>query len=64
MQHDFSVQETQGSFKSVGTDDILTKTLGNVKQSGRIRAKFVKQSQYFNIVQSSRENAEVLNMKR
>ncbi|GMN23948.1 hypothetical protein TIFTF001_040515 [Ficus carica] len=61
---DFSEQETQGSFESMETDDILTKALGNVEQSGRIRAKFVKQSQYFNIVQSSRENAEVLNMKR
>ncbi|GMN61345.1 hypothetical protein TIFTF001_030436 [Ficus carica] len=48
------------------TDDILTKALGNAEHSGRIQghSKFVKQSQYFNIVQSSRENAEVSNMKR
>nr|GMN21618.1 hypothetical protein TIFTF001_043354 [Ficus carica]GMN21633.1 hypothetical protein TIFTF001_043357 [Ficus carica] len=56
---------TQGSFKSVGTDDILTKALGNVEHSGRIRgqSKFVKQSQYSSLVQSSRENAEVSDMK-
>ncbi|GMN65903.1 hypothetical protein TIFTF001_034968 [Ficus carica] len=63
---DFSEQETKGSFESVGTDDILTKVLGNAEHSGRIRgqSKFVKQSQYFNLVQSSRENAEVSDMKR
>ncbi|GMN47250.1 hypothetical protein TIFTF001_016424 [Ficus carica] len=63
---DFSEQETQGSFEYVGTDDILTKALGNAEHSGRIRgqSKFVKQSQNFNLVQSSRENAEVSDMKR
>ncbi|GMN20988.1 hypothetical protein TIFTF001_043214 [Ficus carica] len=63
---DFSEQETQGSFESVGTYDILTKALGNAEHSGRIRgqSKFVKQSQYFNLVQSSRKNAEVSDMKR
>ncbi|GMN55626.1 hypothetical protein TIFTF001_024746 [Ficus carica] len=62
----FSEQETQGSFKSVGTDDILTKALGNAEHSGRIRgqSKFFKQSQYFNLVQSSRENAKVSDIKR
>ncbi|GMN62985.1 hypothetical protein TIFTF001_032064 [Ficus carica] len=47
-------------------DDILTKALGNAEHSGQIRgqSKFVRQSQYFNLVQSSRENAEVLDMKR
>ncbi|GMN62752.1 hypothetical protein TIFTF001_031835 [Ficus carica] len=64
--NDFSQQETQGSFESVGTEDILTKALGNAEHSGRIRgqSKFVKQSQYFNLVQGSRENAEVSDMKR
>ncbi|GMN66887.1 hypothetical protein TIFTF001_035953 [Ficus carica] len=63
---EFSQQETQGSFKSVGTKDILTKALGNAEHSGRIRgqSKFVKQSQYFNLVPSSRENDEVSDMKR
>nr|GMN20050.1 hypothetical protein TIFTF001_042978 [Ficus carica] len=63
---DFSEQETQGSFESVRTYDILTKALGNAEHSGRIRgqSKFVKQSQYFSLVQSSRENAEVSDMKR
>ncbi|GMN56697.1 hypothetical protein TIFTF001_025819 [Ficus carica] len=34
---DFSQQETQGSFESVGTEDILTNALGNAEHSGRIR---------------------------
>ncbi|GMN65218.1 hypothetical protein TIFTF001_034300 [Ficus carica] len=61
----FNEQETQGSFELVGTDAILTKALDNAEHSGQIRgqSKFVKQSQYFNIVQSSRENAEVSDMK-
>ncbi|GMN58633.1 hypothetical protein TIFTF001_027738 [Ficus carica] len=33
---DFSEQQTQGSFESVGTEDILTKALGNAEHSGRI----------------------------
>ncbi|GMN67787.1 hypothetical protein TIFTF001_036842 [Ficus carica] len=43
---DFSEQETQGSFEFVGTDDILTKALGNAEHSVQIRGqyKFVKQS--------------------
>ncbi|GMN40409.1 hypothetical protein TIFTF001_009631 [Ficus carica] len=37
-------QDTQGSFESVGTEDILTKSLGNPEHSGRLRgqSKFVK----------------------
>ncbi|GMN64664.1 hypothetical protein TIFTF001_033727 [Ficus carica] len=31
---DFSKQQTQGSFESVGTDDILTKAIGNAEHSG------------------------------
>ncbi|GMN61822.1 hypothetical protein TIFTF001_030906 [Ficus carica] len=63
---DFIQQETQGSFESVGTEDILTKALGNAEHLGWIRgqSKFVKQSQYFNLVQPTRENAEVSDMKR
>ncbi|GMN62536.1 hypothetical protein TIFTF001_031617 [Ficus carica] len=34
---DFSEQQTQGSFESVGIEDILTKALGNAEHSGRIR---------------------------
>ncbi|GMN18969.1 hypothetical protein TIFTF001_048561 [Ficus carica] len=62
---EFTQQETQGSFESVGTEDILTKALGNAEHSGRIRgqSKFVKQSQYFNLVHPSREKDEVLDMK-
>ena len=66
LQDDFSEQQTQGSFESVGTEDILTKALGNAGHLGRLRgqSKFVKQSQYFNVTRSSTENAEVLDMKR
>ncbi|GMN64903.1 hypothetical protein TIFTF001_033979 [Ficus carica] len=62
---EFTQQETQGSFESVGTEDILTKALGNAEHSGRIRgqSKFVKQSQYFNLVHPSKEKDEVSDMK-
>ncbi|GMN57610.1 hypothetical protein TIFTF001_026720 [Ficus carica] len=62
---EFTQQETQGSFESVGIEDILTKALGNAEHSGRIRgqSKFVKQSQYFNLVHPSREKDEVSDMK-
>ncbi|GMN66800.1 hypothetical protein TIFTF001_035864 [Ficus carica] len=62
---EFTQQETQGSFESVGTEDILTKALGNAEHSGRIRgqSKFVKQSQYFNLMHPSREKDEVSDMK-
>ncbi|GMN19581.1 hypothetical protein TIFTF001_049931 [Ficus carica] len=62
---EFTQQETQGSFESVGTEDILTKALGNAEHSGGIRgqSKFVKQSQYFNLVHPSREKDEVSDMK-
>ncbi|GMN62785.1 hypothetical protein TIFTF001_031858 [Ficus carica] len=65
-EDDFSEQQRQGSFESVGTEDILTKALGNAEHSGRIRgqSKFVKQLQYFNVAGSYHENAEVLDMKR
>ncbi|GMN58010.1 hypothetical protein TIFTF001_027115 [Ficus carica] len=39
---EFSQQETQGSFESVGTEDILTKALGNAEHSGRIRVSNMK----------------------
>ena len=50
----------------MGTNDILTKSLGNDEHSGRTRGqtKFVRQLHYFNIMQSSRENAEVSTVKR
>ncbi|GMN52210.1 hypothetical protein TIFTF001_021349 [Ficus carica] len=59
-------QETQGSFESVGTEDILTKSLGNPEHSGRLRgqSKFVKQAQYYNVMHVPRENPEVSFMKR
>ncbi|GMN32498.1 hypothetical protein TIFTF001_044691 [Ficus carica] len=63
---DITQQETQGSFESVGTEDILTKALGNAEHSSRIRgqSKFVKQSQYFNLVRPPREKDDVEDMKR
>ncbi|GMN40637.1 hypothetical protein TIFTF001_009860 [Ficus carica] len=59
-------QDTQGSFESVGTEDILTKSLGNPEHSGRLRgqSKFVKQAQYYNAMHVPRENPEVSFMKR
>ena len=65
LQEEFTQQGTQGSFESVGTEDILTKALGNAEHSGRIRgqSKFVKQSQYFNLVHPSREKDVVSDMK-
>ncbi|GMN33445.1 hypothetical protein TIFTF001_041893 [Ficus carica] len=59
-------QDTQGSFESVGTEDILTKSLGNPEHSGRLRgqSKFVKQAQYYNAMHVPRENHEVSFMKR
>ncbi|GMN25270.1 hypothetical protein TIFTF001_043874 [Ficus carica] len=59
-------QDTQGSFESVGTEDILTKSLGNPEHSGRLRgqSKFVKQAQYYNAMHVRRENPEVSFMKR
>ena len=49
----------------MGTEDVLTKALGNAEHSGRIRgqSKFVKQSNYFNQGVSSSEKAEYLDMK-
>ncbi|GMN48096.1 hypothetical protein TIFTF001_017269 [Ficus carica] len=63
---DFSEQQTQGSFESVGTNYILTKSLDNDEHLGwtRGQSKFVRQSHYFNIMQSSKNNTEVSAVKR
>ncbi|GMN45012.1 hypothetical protein TIFTF001_014204 [Ficus carica] len=55
--NELTQQETQGSFKFVGTEDILTKSLDNAEHSGRLRgqSKFVKQAQYFNAHGINRE---------
>ncbi|GMN42721.1 hypothetical protein TIFTF001_011937 [Ficus carica] len=52
---------TQGSFESVETTDILTKSLGNDEPSGHTcgQSKFVRQSHYFNIMQISKDNTKV-----
>ncbi|GMN21530.1 hypothetical protein TIFTF001_050145 [Ficus carica] len=64
--NELTQQDTQGSFESVGTEDILTKSLGNPEHSGRLRgqSKFVKQAQYYNAMHVPRENPEVSFMKR
>ncbi|GMN58039.1 hypothetical protein TIFTF001_027135 [Ficus carica] len=66
MIGDYSLQQTQGSFESVGTNDILTQSLGNDEHSGRTRgqSKFVRQYQYFNIMPSSKDNIELSVVKR
>ncbi|GMN73408.1 hypothetical protein TIFTF001_054865 [Ficus carica] len=60
-------QFKKDEFKNIAeTIDILTKALGNAEHSDQIRSqsKFVKQSQYFNLVQPAREKDEVSDMKR
>ena len=44
----------------------MTNSLGNDEHSGRTRGqpKFVRQSQYFNIIPSSKDNTEVSVVKR
>ncbi|GMN26750.1 hypothetical protein TIFTF001_040903 [Ficus carica] len=61
----FSEQQTHESFESVGTNDILTKSLDNNEYAGwtRGQSKFVRQLHYFNIMQSSRDNAEISTVK-
>ncbi|GMN19961.1 hypothetical protein TIFTF001_045264 [Ficus carica] len=48
---EYNTQESQGTFKSVGTSDVLTQALSRPEHPGRIRGqlKFIKQSQYFNL---------------
>ncbi|GMN70129.1 hypothetical protein TIFTF001_039172 [Ficus carica] len=52
--------ESQGTFESVGTTDVLTQALSRPKHPDRIRgqSKFVKQSQYFNLNRSSNRDSE------
>ncbi|GMN72673.1 hypothetical protein TIFTF001_052048, partial [Ficus carica] len=53
-------------YRKLREDGKICRTaLGNAEHSGRIRgqSKFVKQSQYFNLVHPSREKDEVLDMK-
>ncbi|GMN46111.1 hypothetical protein TIFTF001_015286 [Ficus carica] len=61
-----NTQESQGTFESVGTSDVLTQALSRPEQPGRIhgQSKFVKQSQYFNLNRSLNRDNEVQSMRR
>ncbi|GMN47262.1 hypothetical protein TIFTF001_016445 [Ficus carica] len=63
---EYNTQESQGNFKSVGTNDVLTQALSKPEHPGRTRgqSKFVKQSQYFTLKQSLNRDTEVLLMRR
>ncbi|GMN58487.1 hypothetical protein TIFTF001_027574 [Ficus carica] len=63
---EYNTQESQGTFESVGTSDVLTQALSRPEHPGRIRgqSKFVKQSQYFNLYRSLNRDNEVLSMRR
>ncbi|GMN46344.1 hypothetical protein TIFTF001_015533 [Ficus carica] len=63
---EYNTQESQGTFESVGTSDVLTQALSRAEHPGRIRgqSKFVKQSQYFNLNRSSNRDNEVQSMRR
>ena len=63
---EYNTQESQGTFKSVDTSDVLSQALSRPEHRGRIRgqSKFVKPSQYFNLNRSSNKDNEVLSMRR
>ncbi|GMN47361.1 hypothetical protein TIFTF001_016550 [Ficus carica] len=63
---EYNTQESQGTFESVGTSDVLTQALSRPKHPGRIRgqSKFINSSQYFNLNRSSNRDNEVLSMRR
>ncbi|GMN70935.1 hypothetical protein TIFTF001_055104, partial [Ficus carica] len=58
--------ESQGTFESVGTNDVLSHALSKPEHKGRVRgqSKFVKPSQYFNLNRSSSKENEVQSMRR
>ena len=63
---EYNTQESQGTFESVGTSDVLSQALSRPEHKGRVRgqSKFVKPSQYFNINRSSSKDNEVRSMRR
>ncbi|GMN64996.1 hypothetical protein TIFTF001_034076 [Ficus carica] len=63
---EYNTQESQGTFKKIGTSDVLTQALSRPVHPGRIRgqSKFVKQSQFFSLNQSSNRDNQVLSMRR
>ncbi|GMN32715.1 hypothetical protein TIFTF001_041779 [Ficus carica] len=63
---EYNTQDSQDTFKSVGTSDVLSQALSRPEHKGRVRgqSKFVKPSQYFNLNQNSSKDNEVPSMKR
>ncbi|GMN21188.1 hypothetical protein TIFTF001_043251 [Ficus carica] len=63
---EYNTQESQGTFESVGTNDVLSQALSRPEHKGRVRgqSKFVKPSQYFNLNRSSSKDNEVLSIRR
>ena len=63
---EYNTQESQGTFESVGTNDVLSQALSRPEHKGRVRgqSKFVKPTQYFNLSRSSKNNNEVQSMRR
>ncbi|GMN64101.1 hypothetical protein TIFTF001_033168 [Ficus carica] len=63
---EYNTQESQDTFESVGTNDVLSQALSRPEHKGRVRgqSKFVKPSQYFNLSRSSNKDNEVQSMRR
>ncbi|GMN69747.1 hypothetical protein TIFTF001_038790 [Ficus carica] len=63
---EYNTQESQGTFESIGTNDVLSQALSRPEHKGRVRgqSKFVKPSQYFNLSRSSNKDNEVQSMRR
>ncbi|GMN64713.1 hypothetical protein TIFTF001_033758 [Ficus carica] len=63
---EYNTQESQGTFESVGTNDVLSQALSRPEHKRRVRgqSKFVKPSRYFNLNRSSSKDNEVLSMRR
>ncbi|GMN40068.1 hypothetical protein TIFTF001_009300 [Ficus carica] len=63
---EYNTQESQGTFESVGTNDVLSQALSRPEHKGCVRgqSKFVKPSQYFNLSRSSNKDNEVQSMRR
>ena len=66
VQMEYNTQASQGTFESVGTNDVLSQALSRPEHRGRVRgqSKFVKPSQYFKLGPSSGKENEVLSMRR
>ncbi|GMN59592.1 hypothetical protein TIFTF001_028683 [Ficus carica] len=63
---EYNTQESQCTFESVGTSDVLSHALSRPEHKGRVRgqSKFVKSSQYFNLNRSSSKDNKVQSMRR